>query len=759
MTAAARLTDVIFRKRHLFLGFFLGLVAFLAAGVPRLEMSSNSRGFFGPHNAEYLDLLHLDETYTQSNTLLLMGVPPKGDAFSPENLTVLRQMTEDLWQMPYVLRVESPSNHMHSYAQGDEVLVEPMLDEFAEITQSSAGRFTELALASDRLRNTLLAEDGEAFGIVIHFVLPDDEPDAQDEVSQFLTDLRASWAAQYPDWTVHATGGILGNSLLARVAIEDVTYLVPLALLAVIVLFALTLGSLLAVGALVLVLASATLATFGFAGWTNVVLTAGTAISPMAVLVLVSTSCIHIVISTIRATEKGQVDDPLRYAIENNLAPVSVSHLTTALGFLCLNFAPSPPLADMGNIVAFGLLIGHLAVFTLLPVILIHKPPSKVGLLMVAGDSMRTFAVWVLRHSRLWLVVFAVSGMLAAIGVARIGYDDHVIRYFDLRYEFRQDAEAIQTDLTGLDSLQFSFQAPEGASVFDPEFLRSVDRFAVWLESQPSVVAVNALTEVIKDLNQSMSGDDPAAYTIADTQPANAQLLMFYELSLPLGMDLTTIMDVERTQTLLNVTLCAPHSDVTRNLAETAERWLAENEPQIATRAAGLAIAFARISERNNSQMLFGFLTALCLISVTLIVTLRSVRYGLISLAPNLAPALLAFGFWGLTLGDVNLGSTVVTTMTFGIVVDDTIHFLMHHLRNRRRGLGTQEALEDTFAVVGSSITLTSVAMILGFSIMAASGFSINQHIGMLTAVVIVFALLCDLVLLPSIIKLTQEDK
>ena len=215
--------------------------------------------------------------------------------------------------------------------------------------------------------------------------------------------------------------------------------------------------------------------------------------------------------------------------------------------------------------------------------------------------------------------------------------------------------------------------------------------------------------------------------------------------------------DVDRTQMLLTATVPAPHSEVTRSLAAQAETSLAENEPSIATRAVGLAIAFARISERNNSQMLYGFLTALSLISLTLVITLRSVRFGLISRVPYLAPALSAFGLWGLTIGDVSLGSTVVTTMTFGIVVDDTVHFLMHFLRSRRRGLDTQTALENTFAVVGSSITLTSTAMVLGFSIMAASGLSINQHIGMLTAVVIVFALLCDLVLLPAIIKLTQE--
>ena len=757
MTLAAYLTEVIFRFRLLAFVLFAALIVFLAAGIPRLELSSNSRAFLSEGNQEYQNLVHLDETYAQSNTVLIMVVPPEGTAFDPETLKTLQSMTDDMWQVPYALRADSAVNHMHSYADGDDLFVEPLLDEFAEVTAESAERFRELAMASESLRNTLLSESGQAYGITVKFVLPDDQPDARTEVETYLRDLWTSWEAQNPGWAIHATGGIFGNSLLAQVALQDVTVLVPIALVAALCLFVLALGSWVAFGAILVVLTSATLATFGFAGWTNVALTAGTAISPMAVLVLVSTSCIHIMISTIRASEKGLSDTPLKYAIETNLAPVSVSHLTTAFGFLCLNFAASPPLANMGNIVAFGLLIGHLAVFSVLPALVANRAPKRAGLLMAKGDTMLRLSAWVLRNSKVWLVLFSAAGILAVIGISRIGFDDHVIRYFDKRYEFRQDSDAILDQLTGLDSLQFSFQAKDGASVFDPEFLRSVDRFVIWLEDQPNVISVGSLSETIKDLNRSMSGDDPAAYRIADTQSANAQLLLLYELSLPLGMDLNTIMDVDRTSTLVSATIRAPHSDVTRELADAADAWLAENEPDFATQASGLAIAFARISQRNNSQMLYGFLTALCLISITLMLTLRSVRFGIISLVPNLAPALLAFGVWGLTIGDVNLGSTVVTTMTFGIVVDDTVHFLMHHLRNRRRGLSTEEALKETFTVVGSSIMLTSFAILIGFGIMSLSGFSINQHIGLLTSVVIVFALMCDLLLLPALIKTTQE--
>ena len=759
MTVTERIVDLLLRLRWGLFAILLVVLAFLAAGLARLEVSADNRAFFGSSNQEYVDLRRNDDTYTLSSTLLVMMIPPDGTAFDPDTLRSLQQMTDDAWQMPYSLRVDSPVNHMHSYADEDELLVEPMLDEYAEVTPEAADRFRELALASDDMRNMLLSEDGTAYGMTIRVVMPDGQPDARHEVEGFLTDLLDGWRATHPGWEFRATGAMLGNNLLARVAIEDILYLVPLAFLAVTVLFMLAMGSILKVVASLMVLFFSTVATFGFAGWTGVTLTAGTAISPLAVMVLVSTSCVHIILAWIRAAEDDTDPRPFRHSLIENLAPVTVSHLTTAFGFLCLNFSPSPPLADMGNIVAFGLIFGHLAVFIVLPALLSGRQTQGAGRLMVTGAQMRRFAGWVIDRRRIWLTVFPLAVGLGVVGISRIDYDDNVIRYFDHRYDLRQDSEAIQARLTGLESLQFSFQAPDGASVFDPDFLRRIDRFATWLERQPSVVGVTALTDIIKDLNQNMSSGDPDAYAVADSQAANAQLLMFYELSLPVGMDLNVMMDVDRTQTLVTATIRSEHSAEIRAIAEAAETWLSENEPSIATRASGIAIAFARISERNNSQMLGGFLLVLVLVSATMMATLRSFRFGVLSLVPNLIPAVLAFGFWGLVLGDVNLGSTVVTTMTFGIVVDDTVHFLMHYMRCRRRGMAVQPALEDTFSVVGSAIVLTSVALIIGFVIMAASGFAINQHIGLLTSVVIFFALLSDLLLLPALLALTQGNR
>ena len=216
------------------------------------------------------------------------------------------------------------------------------------------------------------------------------------------------------------------------------------------------------------------------------------------------------------------------------------------------------------------------------------------------------------------------------------------------------------------------------------------------------------------------------------------------------------MMNIDRSKTRLTVVLRGADGRDIAQFAQRSEAWLRDNEPQIATDAVGVGVAFSKLTQRNNQAMIYGMLTVLVLVSALMTLSLRDLRLGLVSLVPNVVPAILAFGLWGWLIGDVNLGSTVVTTMTFGIVVDDTVHIMIHYNRHRRRGLDREAALRLTFRTVGTALMVTSVAISSGFFIMTQSGFLINQHLGGLTTIVIVLALFTDLILLPAVLERTR---
>jgi len=162
---------------------------------------------------------------------------------------------------------------------------------------------------------------------------------------------------------------------------------------------------------------------------------------------------------------------------------------------------------------------------------------------------------------------------------------------------------------------------------------------------------------------------------------------------------------------------------------------------------------FANIGRRNIGSMLFGTTVALIIISVVLIIALRSIKIGLISLIPNLAPAAMGFGLWGLTVGEIGLSLSIVASMSLGIVVDDTVHFLSKYLRARReKGLSSEDAVRYAFMTVGRALLFTSIILVTGFLVLATSSFELNAGMGLLTAIVISFALFADFLLLPTIL-------
>ena len=148
------------------------------------------------------------------------------------------------------------------------------------------------------------------------------------------------------------------------------------------------------------------------------------------------------------------------------------------------------------------------------------------------------------------------------------------------------------------------------------------------------------------------------------------------------------------------------------------------------------------------------------LISVVLEVSLKNLKLGLLSLIPNIVPAAMAFGAWGLAVGKVGFSVSVVAAMTMGIVVDDTVHFLSKYLRGRReKNLSSPDAVRYAFSSVGKALWVTSAVLIAGFLVLAQSTFKQNADMGLLAAITIVFALIADFFLLPQLLMLVDRKQ
>ncbi|MEM7407722.1 MAG: efflux RND transporter permease subunit [Pseudomonadota bacterium] len=372
-----------------------------------------------------------------------------------------------------------------------------------------------------------------------------------------------------------------------------------------------------------------------------------------------------------------------------------------------------------------------------------------------------------------WLGDFVVrrrTGLLYGMGllvvvlvafVPRNELNDIFLYYFDKSVEFRQDSDFTSDNLTGLMPIEYSLRSKEPGGVSDPEFLRQVEAFTSWYRQQPETVHVNTITDVMKRLNKNMHADDPGQYRLPTQRDLAAQYLLLYEMSLPYGLDLNNQLDIEKQATRFTASLKTLSTNEMLALERRVQDWLKQNAPDIAQGdGSGTALMFAHIGKRNIISMLGGTTVALLMISLLLILALRSIKIGVVSMLPNLIPAAMGFGLWGMLVGEVGLALSVVSGMTLGIVVDDTVHFLSKYLRGRReQGLDPQDAVRYAFQNVGRALLVTSIVLVAGFLILVLSSFHLNSGMGLLTAIVIVFALVADFLLLPPLLMKLEEKR
>jgi len=517
---------------------------------------------------------------------------------------------------------------------------------------------------------------------------------------------------------------------------------------------------------------SATLSTFlmivfsivtamGIAGWLGTRLSPPVMSAPIMVMTMAIADAVHLLVTMKHEMHLGKNKvDAMVESMRINFWPIFVTSLTTVLGFLSLNFSDAPPFHDLGNIAAMGVAAAFVFSITFLPA-LISTLPAKSTREVTGKYAMGHFGDFVIRHYRPLLIGSTIVVLILVALIPKNELNDVFVEYFDTTIEFRRDSDYAAEHLTGVYYIDFSLGTNESGGISNPEYLRNADEFVQFLRAQPEVIHVFSITDTFKRLNKNMHGDDPAWYKLPDERNLAAQYLLLYEMSLPYGLDLNNQIDVGKTATRIAVTLKTMSSKEILALEQRTTAWLQENMPDLEGFGTGPTVMFAHLGTRNINSMLIGTTVALILISMVLIIFFRSFKYGLISLLPNLLPAAAAFGIWGLFVGQIGIALSVVTGMTLGIVVDDTVHFMSKYLRARReKGFNAEQAVHYAFNSVGIALLVTSIVLVAGFMILAQSHFELNAGMGLLTSVVIILALAIDFMLLPPLlIKLEKNGE
>ncbi|MCA9623904.1 MAG: MMPL family transporter, partial [Myxococcales bacterium] len=619
-------------------------------------------------------------------------------------------------------------------------------DELAAIQQA--------ALGDPVLSGSLVSPDGTTTAVNVNLRLPGERADEVSAVAEAARALADELRRDYPELTVQLTGMALMNHAFMEASMRDMAVMLPVVLLLILGLVAFWLRSLLATLAIALVTLASAAAAMATAGWLGYPITPPSAAAPIVVLTLAVADGVHIVRTTSQLMAQGHDRlEAIRESMRVNWGPVTYTSLTTMVGFACLNFAETQPVWHLANMTVVGVFVAWLLSVTALPAMLV-----RIRLRAREADErsprFAALADFVTRHYRGVFVVSAVVVGLSAVGVTRLQPNDDFVRYFDEALEFRVATDFTQEHLSGIYRLELEVRSGEENGISDPAYVGKLEELVTWLRERPEVHHVYAFTDILKRVNQTVSGDDPAAYRLPETREAAAQYLMLYEMGLPPGMALSDRINVDKSSTRVTITIGDLQSQEVRAFAAATESWLAAHAPpSMAGKVTGPVVIFSELSERNVRTMMGGNLASLLLISLCLAFVLRSARLAGVSLLPNILPIVVGYGIWGLAVSRLNIVASVAGTVSLGIIVDDTIHFLMKYERMRReKGLSAEEAVRETLVQVGPAMAITTVVLASGFFVLALSAFQMTSHLGVLTGAIAVAAIVNDLFLLPALL-------
>lgn len=761
---ATKWSEWVIRHRWITIFISLIIVGLIFSQAKYLDFATNYRVFFSGDNPDLVTFEDFQKTYTKSDNFLFVIQKKDETRFDGELSEVAERITDEAWQIPYATRVDSITNFQYTWANGDDLTVEDLIKNGKDLAPDILSKKVDIALIEPLLNNFLISDDADTTGINVVLQYPEKDLLEVPEAAAHARTIVAGIEKDFPNITIALSGVSMMNNSFAESGIKDMQTLTPIMYAVLLIITFLSLRSISATFATLIVIILSTMVALGSGGIMGVLLTPVSLTAPTIVLTLAIADSIHILISMRELLSRGmEKNKAIVEAIRINFLAVTITSITTIVGFLALNFSDSPPFHHLGNMTAAGIAAAWALSLFLLPA-LISLLPMKAKL--ITNDSVDNsfytkLANFVIAKPKsVLLVTGSIAVVFSALAFTN-QLNDVWTKYFDESIEFRRDTDFAIQNLGAFYPVEFSVAAEEPGGISHPDYLKKLDEFAQWMRAQPDVEHVYSITDIFKRLNKNMHGDDENYYRLPEDIELSAQYLLLYELSLPYGLDLNDRINVDKSASRITATLGDVDTVRTREFVVESRQWLKDNTPEYMwTSATGPTQMFSYIAKRNIESMLRGNIIAVSLIAIILILSLRSIRLGLLSIIPNAIPVLVTFGIWSLSVGMIGISAATVTATSLGIVVDDTVHLLTKYLRGRReKQLSTEDSIRYSLNTVGKAVTINTVILTAGFGVLAFSSFKINQESGMLTAMAVVAALILDFLLLPALLLVVDKNK
>ena len=734
------------------------LISMLAAWqLPRLRIDTSIEGLMVQSGDA---MAHYDATMRKFGSDRIAVIFIKDPAlFSPEKLRGLEQMVSDLERVDDIEDVESLFS-VNNFKSVDGALSSGPLLDWVPATIEEAERVRRDAIGNPILVGNLVSADGTATAVNLYLANASGRPNFMSTVSRQIEEVIAPYADRFD--TLFQTGQPFNIWTQEQMITRDQTRLVPLSTLILLGTLVLMLGTISGGVLPMLTAGTSVLWTVGFMAAFDLPVTALTSIVPSLLIVVGSTEDIHLLSMYLEGAEgeaRGDRHRAIVHMVGRVATAMSLTGLTTFFGFLSISLTEVVMMRQFGFVAAFGLGSNALVTFMLAPIYLRFFGPRSRPAQRESATTDRWFAlltdliiVAVRGHKRLILVTAFGLGAITTLMSTRLEADNNPDLFFKEGSPLLEQVRTLRANMAGAWTLFVTVDTDEPGAFKRPENLALVERFTGFMDEQGWFDKTITLSDYIKLLHREMNDGRPEAYAVPASAESIAEYLLFLHRD-----DVQKFITPEFDDLNILVRHNVPSSRDMLAILDTLESKAAEIfPPSMRVNFTGTTVLVNRSAQSIATGQMQGIAFVTVMIVILMSILFTNVKAGLLSMIPNLLPVAILFGLMFVFGYPLDVGTAMISEIAIGIAVDDTIHMMAHYNESMRELQDQNAAMEATLRSEVRPVVCTSVALALGFGIFAFSGFLPIVHFGVLSALVMIVALLADLFMTPILLSSTQ---
>ncbi len=649
-----------------------------------------------------------------------------GSLFEPRTLDDMVEAVERLEAVPGVARVDGlPVVYRDLFGAEDP--------EELEVEATSTPFY----------RGLFLSEDSTAVALLVE-VAPPQDPEARHRIVHGIEEAVTPLTER--GLQVDLVGSTVLADALDQVSRREAGRTFPVALAASLLVLAVLLRSLRAMMVAALCSGATVLLTLGLMAVTGRQLDMVSSALPSLLWVLSLSNCIHVLQRYQRLRERLPVDAAVTDAVAEASRPCTLAALTTSLGFVSLVAADMAPVREVGAFAAIGLVLS-------LPINLVLGPELiRLARVPARRSVARTGAGWssraVLRSPRVVLAAATVVAVVSAAAIPMVRVESNPLSFLPAEHEVTRAYRSVGERLAGFYSLEVVLEMPSAWT--DPRLWPVVDGLAERIAASPVVAKVISPLDLLRKLRQWQRGFDPASYALPASQDETEALLAGLDARgrEPLGGLVVADGRTVRLSAIVN------EMDEGRflELVASTRQELARLPAGIRGWATGMVLRLVEAQQHLVASQVRSLGVAAVVVFFAIGLGLKSWRLTLISVPPNLLPALVTFAVMAAARIPLDAATVMVASVALGIAVDNTIHLLAGYDRQRRAGADRAAAVRTTMERVGSALIITSLTAAIGFFSLCFSAFVPIRDFGLLAGATMLVALAADLLLVPAML-------